>query len=115
MQWFEADPTYVLHWTNAYEDGDDIVLEGFHQGNPSPKPDVNDAMWMFRYLALDWMETRLHRWRLNRRTGVCSEERMRDDFTEFGIINGRHTGRRAAMRNVQHMRGEFPHAVSKGG
>jgi len=32
-----------------------VVLEGFHQGNPSPKPDVNDAMWMFRYLALDWM------------------------------------------------------------
>ena len=94
VQWFEADPTYVLHWTNAYEDGDDIVLEGFHQGNPSPKPDVNDAMWMFRYLALDWMETRLHRWRLNRRTGICSEERMRDDFTEFGIINGRHIGRR---------------------
>jgi len=93
VQWFEADPTYVLHWTNAFEDGDDVVLEGFHQGNPSPKPDVDDAMWMFRYLALDWMETRLHRWRLNRRTGVCTEEHVRDDFTEFGIINGRHVGR----------------------
>ena len=94
VQWFEADPTYVLHWTNAYEDGDEVVLEGFHQGNPSPKPDADDAMWMFRYLALDWMETRLHRWRLNRRTGACTEEHMRNDFTEFGIINGRHTGRR---------------------
>ncbi len=94
VQWFEADPTYVLHWTNAFEDGDDVVLEGFHQSNPSPEPDVNDEMWMFRYLALDWMETRLHRWRLNRRTGVCTEEHLRDDFTEFGIINGRHTGRR---------------------
>ncbi|MGI8755307.1 MAG: carotenoid oxygenase family protein [Acidimicrobiales bacterium] len=95
VQWFEADPTYVLHWTNAYEDGDDVVLEGFHQGSPSPKPALeDDGMWMFRYLALDWMETRLHRWRLNRRTGVCTEERMRDDFTEFGIINGRHLGRR---------------------
>ena len=93
VQWFEADPTYVLHWTNAYEDGDEVVLEGFHQGAPQPKPAVDDEMWMFRYLALDWMETRLHRWRLNRRTGVCTEERMRDDFTEFGIINGRYTGR----------------------
>ena len=64
VQWFEADPTYVLHWTNAYEDGDEVVLEGFRQGNPSPKPAVDDDMWMFRYLALDWMETRLHRWRL---------------------------------------------------
>jgi carotenoid cleavage dioxygenase len=94
VQWFEADPTYVLHWTNAFEDGDDVVLEGFHQGTPSPrKPEIGDDMWMYRYLALDWMETRLHRWRLNRRTGVCTEERMRDDFTEFGIINGRHIGR----------------------
>jgi carotenoid cleavage dioxygenase-like enzyme len=94
VQWFEADPTYVLHWTNAYEDGDEVVLEGFHQGSPSPRPAVDDAMWMFRYLALDWMETRLHRWRLNRRTGVCTEERMRDEFTEFGMVHGRFVGRR---------------------
>ncbi len=91
--WFEADPTYVLHWTNAYEDGDEVVLEGFHQSNPSPKPAVDDALWMFRYLALDWMETRLHRWRLNLRTGVCTEEHLRDDFSEFGIINNRFIGR----------------------
>lgn len=94
VQWFEADPTYVLHWTNAYEDGDEVVLEGFHQDDPSPRPAVDDDLWMFRYLALDWMQTRLHRWRLNRRTGVCTEEHIRDDFTEFGMINGRHTGRR---------------------
>ncbi|CAN5514345.1 carotenoid oxygenase family protein [soil metagenome] len=94
VQWFEADPTYVLHWTNAYEDGDDVVLEGFHQGDPSPRPAVDDDLWMFRYLAIDWMQTRLHRWRLNRRTGTCVEEHIREDFTEFGMINGRHTGRR---------------------
>ena len=29
VQWFEADPTYVLHFVNAYEDGDEIVLDGF--------------------------------------------------------------------------------------
>lgn len=92
VRWFEADPTYVLHWTNAYEDGDEVVLEGFHQGSPSPRPAVDDEMWMFRYLALDWMETRLHRWRFNLRTGACTEERLRDDFTEFGIVNPDRTG-----------------------
>ena len=92
--WFEADPTYVLHWTNAYEDGDEVVLEGFHQGSPSPrKPEIGDDMWMFRYLALDWMETRLHRWRFDLRTGRCTEERLRDDFTEFGIVDPRRIGR----------------------
>ena len=94
VRWFEADPTYVLHWTNAYEDGDDVVLEGFHQSDPSPRPDVDDDMWMFRYLAIDWMQTRLHRWRLNLRTGGVTEEHVRDEFTEFGMINGRNVGRR---------------------
>ena len=37
IRWFEADPTYVLHWANAYEDGDEIVLDGFFQGDPAPK------------------------------------------------------------------------------
>ena len=36
VRWFEAEPTYVLHWINAYEDGDEIVLDGFFQGDPMP-------------------------------------------------------------------------------
>ena len=36
IRWFEADPTFVLHFTNAYEDGDEIVLDGFFEGEPSP-------------------------------------------------------------------------------
>ena len=33
IRWFEADPTFVLHFTNAYEDGDEIVLDGFFEGS----------------------------------------------------------------------------------
>jgi carotenoid cleavage dioxygenase len=95
IRWFEADPTYVLHFTNAYEDGDEVVLEGFYQDEPMPRPDaVADDMWMFRYLALDWMKTRLHRWRFNLVTGRTTEEHLRDDPTEFGIVNGRYAGTR---------------------
>ena len=94
IRWFEADPTYVLHFTNAYEDGDEIVLEGFYQESPMPEPDVGDDMWMFRYLALDWMRTRLHRWRFDLRTGATHEEHIRDEYTEFGIINPAVAGRR---------------------
>ena len=36
IRWFEADPTFVLHFTNAYEDGDEIVLDGFYEGEPQP-------------------------------------------------------------------------------
>src|SRR5205814_1909511 len=31
VRWFEAAPTYVLHWINADEQGDKVVLDGFHQ------------------------------------------------------------------------------------
>ena len=36
IRWFEAEPTYVLHWANAYEDGDEVVVDGFFQGCPEP-------------------------------------------------------------------------------
>ncbi|MDF2827986.1 MAG: lignostilbene-alpha,beta-dioxygenase-like enzyme [Mycobacterium sp.] len=81
IMWFEADPTYVLHFTNAYEDGDEIVLDGFFQGNPEPA------------LALDQMQTRLHRWRFDLTTGTTREESLTDSVTEFGMINPGHAGR----------------------
>jgi carotenoid cleavage dioxygenase-like enzyme len=96
IRWFEAEPTYVLHWINAYEDGDEIVLDGFFQGDPEPR-DIGDGSFyqrMFRFLALDRMQTRLHRWRLNLATGQVKEERLSERITEFGMINGRHGGRR---------------------
>lgn len=87
--WFETEPTYALHFTNAYEDGDEIVLDGFFQGNPSPSPkgarSLEEAA--FRWLALDGFESRLHRWRFNLATGKATEQRLSDHFTEFGMIN----------------------------
>ena len=68
IRWFEADPTYVLHWVNAYEEGDEIVLDGFFQTNPEP-PAGNGTLYqrMFRFLDADVLGPRLHRWRLNLR------------------------------------------------
>ncbi len=89
IRWFEADPTFVLHFTNAYEDGDDIVLDGFYQGDPEPADSGTGTKWerTFRFLALDRMQTRLHRWRLNLRTGSATEESLSDTISEFGMIN----------------------------
>jgi carotenoid cleavage dioxygenase-like enzyme len=96
VRWFEAAPTYVLHWVNAYEDGNEIVLDGFFQGDPEPKDTGQGSVYqrMFRFLALDRMQTRLHRWRLNLATGAVKEEPRSDRITEFGMINTRYSGRR---------------------
>lgn len=95
IRWFEADPTYVLHFPNAYEDGDEIVLDGFFQGDPEPADDGVGGKWqrMFRFLAMDRMQTRLHRWRFNLRTGETREERLTDTISEFGMINSHFGGR----------------------
>ncbi|MFT4288751.1 carotenoid oxygenase family protein [Nocardioides sp.] len=94
IKWFEASPTYVLHFVNAYEDGDEIVLDGFYQHDPEPK-DVGGNRWerAFRFLALDNIKSRLHRWRLNLVTGQATEESLTDTITEFGMMNGSYTGR----------------------
>jgi carotenoid cleavage dioxygenase-like enzyme len=96
IRWFEADPTFVLHWVNAYEDGDEIVLDGFFQDDPEPADRGEGSYYqrMFRFLALDRMQSRLHRWRLNLVTGEVREERLRDRITEFGMINASVGGRR---------------------
>jgi carotenoid cleavage dioxygenase len=94
VRWFEADPTYVLHWVNAYEDGDEIVLDGFFQRDPEP-PAGNGTLYqrMFRFLDNERMGPKLHRWRLNLTTGLTKEEDLSDTVSEFGMINGRHGGR----------------------
>ena len=94
IRWFEADPTFVLHFTNAYEDGDEIVLDGFFEGDPTPDDTGGTNKWerAFRYLALDRLQTRLHRWRLNLVTGTAREEQLTDTITEFGMINAGYAG-----------------------
>jgi carotenoid cleavage dioxygenase-like enzyme len=96
IQWFEADSTFVLHFTNAYEDGDEIVLDGFFQGDPEPADNGMGNKWQraFRFLALDRMQARLHRWRFNLATGQVREEQLSDSITEFGMINAGHAGGR---------------------
>jgi carotenoid cleavage dioxygenase len=92
--WFEAEPTFVLHFTNAYEDGDEIVLDGFFQGDPEPADNGMGNKWerAFRFLALDRMQARLHRWRFSLATGQVSEEQLSDSITEFGMINAGFAG-----------------------
>ncbi len=94
IRWFEAEATYVLHWVNAYEEGDEIVLDGFFQGDPEPADNGMGNHWQraFRFLALDRMQSRLHRWRLNLVTGEVKEQQLSDTITEFGMMNGSYTG-----------------------
>jgi carotenoid cleavage dioxygenase len=95
IRWFEAAPTFVLHWINAFEDGDEIVLDGFFQHCPSPpsSPDDTHEQRVFRYIDLDRLQARPHRWRFNLRTGATREEPLSERVMEFGMINPSFGGR----------------------
>ncbi|MCW2558587.1 MAG: lignostilbene-alpha,beta-dioxygenase-like enzyme, partial [Mycobacterium sp.] len=63
--------------------------DGFFQGDPEPADNGMGNKWQraFRFLALDRMQPRLHRWRFNLVTGGVREEQLTDSITEFGMIN----------------------------
>lgn len=98
IRWFEAEPTYVLHWLNAWEEGDEVILDGYFQDNPFPKKLVDHVPSKYAvistFLDLNSLETRLHRWRFNLKTGEVKEERLDDETTvEFGMFNQKYAGK----------------------
>jgi len=97
IKWFEAKATYVLHWSNAYEDGDEIVLDGYFQNEPVPAPLTDFPAGyesMGASIDLHSFKPELHRWRFNMKTGETREETLFDDYpVEFGMINQQITGK----------------------
>ena len=93
----------MLHWINAFEDGDEVVVDGFFERNPEATigPDAPAAMpgrddaerRMFRFLDATALDPVPYRWRLDLRTGAVKEEVLSDAGSEFGTINGDHLGR----------------------
>ena len=88
IRWFEAEPTYVLHWINAYEEGDDVILDGYRQ-DPSKAVNVDlpENLIPYRMLDIHSVGARAYRWRFNMQTGSVSEHPLDDLVSEFGMIN----------------------------
>ncbi len=94
IRWFDAAPTFVLHWLNAYEDGDEVVLDGYFQDNPMPDPLPSDDGYghLMAYVDEHSFQPKLHRWRFNLNTGATTEQRLDDRVLEFGMFNQRFAG-----------------------
>ena len=95
IRWFEAKPCYVLHWLNAYEEGEEIILDGYFQENPDPPPLdgwPRKLGQMMAYLDEHSMKPKLYRWRFNLRTGAVKEGPLDDRVLEFGTFNAQVAG-----------------------
>ncbi|MCY1065119.1 carotenoid oxygenase family protein [Nannocystis sp. RBIL2] len=107
VRWFEAAATYVLHFTNAFEDGDELVLDGYAQRDPMPRPQPElhgEYAWLMRQVDLASLRPSLRRWRMNLATGACREEDLSPTLTEFPTIDPRAAGVR--HRHVWSMTGK---------
>jgi carotenoid cleavage dioxygenase-like enzyme len=83
---------------NAYEDGDEIILDGYFQEDPQPRPLEGFGSklgQMMAYLDEHSMKPKLHRWRFNLKTGETKEGHLDDRILEFGTFNQRYAGVRS--------------------
>lgn len=93
IRWFEANPCYMYHTINAWEEGDEVVLDTCRVAKPAP-PDsaVGPLDKMLAYLRLD---AQLYRYRFNMKTGQTWEGYLDDDNSEFPTMNTHKLGQKS--------------------
>jgi carotenoid cleavage dioxygenase len=94
IRWFEAEPCYIYHTVNAWEEGDEIVMVGCRCDDPTPAPDPRDGELAHAMANLRLSAT-LHEWRFNLATGQTRERRLDDRNTEFPAMDTQRTGRKS--------------------
>ncbi len=96
VRWFEATPCYVLHITNCFEDGDEVVMDGCIMPDYKTVP-VNASTNLYERIRANLDKhnnpTLMHRWRFNLRTGKTTEQRIDDEITEFPMCSNDYVGR----------------------
>ncbi|MEC4986303.1 MAG: carotenoid oxygenase family protein [Oscillatoria sp. PMC 1068.18] len=88
IRWFSADPCYVLHCVNAYEDGAEIVLTACRM------PAIN--LLFFSEMGEQVREEKavLYQWKFNLATGNVQEEMLSEMVIDFPRLNEQYLGRR---------------------
>ncbi|GII75276.1 carotenoid cleavage dioxygenase [Sphaerisporangium rufum] len=90
IRWFEANPCYIYHVVNAWEEGEEIILDVCRVSRPAPRGSGGPLARMLSYLKLD---ARMYRYRFDLRTGRTTEGHTDPERnTEFPSIDARRTG-----------------------
>lgn len=96
VRWFEAEPCFVMHLGNCFEDGDWVVQDGCIWDHPVHPPvgAADDVIARIaRQLDKHATHTHLHRWMFNMATGEVRELDLDDEVTEFPIVSNDFVGR----------------------
>jgi len=84
VQWFDVQTGYVFHAFNAWDEGDEIVVDACLSPQTSILAETD--------VPLDVERARMHRYRLNRTTGAVTEGRVSDIPLEFSRVNEGYVG-----------------------
>jgi len=87
VRWFEVQPGVVIHTANAWEEGDEVVL----QASRSNTSDIIGAGVANTDDKTEMMG-RLHEWRLNLKTGTVEEKPLSELHCDFTRINDEYAG-----------------------
>jgi carotenoid cleavage dioxygenase len=95
IRWFEAEPTYMLHVVNAWDEGDEVVMVGTPYRMHTDEHGRPDARRLERTIHHRQRDFWLYQWRFNLKTGRTTEGPLDDTLnSEFPVINMAYQGRR---------------------
>ena len=94
IRWFEAEPCYILHLVNCWEEGDWVHQVGCRQSNPGYARDPKDRE-LASMLAQRRRLHEMYKWSFNMKTGEVREGPIDDLNTEFPTVNFNYLGRRS--------------------
>ncbi len=94
VRWFEAEPCYIYHVINAWEEGREIVMDVCRVSEPIPEESerLTPVDRMKKFMADALMSARYHRYRFNLNTGKTEEQPLFDLASEFPCINQKESG-----------------------
>lgn len=97
--WYDIDPCYVYHPLNAYEEGDDIVIDVCRMSH-SMKAGAADVPPV------------LHRWTIHQSTGTVSESQLDDVAVDFPRVPDAIVGLKHRYGYTAEFGGGLPAAVA---
>ena len=101
LRWFDAEPCYIYHVVNSWEEGDEVVLVACRVKEPEPTARIPGPLGkMLAYLRLD---AQLYQWRFDMKTGQTTEGPLDDANTEFPTLDARLVGQKSRYAYNVHL------------
>jgi all-trans-8'-apo-beta-carotenal 15,15'-oxygenase len=110
---FQTDPGAIIHFGNAFEEGDEIIVDGMFQDNFEANDTLSDVFNPDGRFGGGWYR----RYYLNMKTGQMRSEQVIDVESEFPTFNNSYLGKRNevtyAAGSVDNGSNSFFNAISR--